>query len=255
MRPFAKRPPLRYHAGIAPLHGCKAMHTPHVSTPLYPVFLSLTGMRCVLAGLGAVGRRKLAGLLACRPASVLALDIAAPAPEAAELLGDPRVRFEQRAFRRDDLRGCALVFAATGDSAENSRIAALCAECGVWCNSITTPDEGTFQVPAVARQGMLAAALSTGGASPALSRRWKAELEQWLAPRSRTAAFMGRLRPLVLALGEETGHNTRLFRKLAASPLQALLEAGDTTACRRLLRAELPPALHDHIAELLDDLP
>ncbi len=66
--------------------------------------------------------------------------------------------------------------------------------------------------------------------------------------------FMGRLRPLVLALGDKTEHNTALFRTLVASPLQELLGKGDVEACRRLLRDALPPTLHVHLGELLDDL-
>lgn len=223
--------------------------------PLYPIFISLSGIRCLVVGLGQVGQRKLSGLLACDPASVLVLDLAEPVAEAAALLNDPRVRFERRSCTQADLQGCALVFAATGSAAENSRIAALCAGAGILCNSASNPDEGCFQVPAVARRTPLAAALSTGGASPALARRWKGELERWLEPRSRMAALMGRLRPLVLALGEDTGQNTRLFRKLADSSLQQWLEENDLENCRCCLQAELPPALHAHIAELLHDLP
>ena len=227
-------------------------------TPLYPIFVSLAGIHCLVVGLGQVGQRKLSGLLACDPASVLVLDLAEPmanGAEAAALLQDPRVRFERRSCAQADLQGRALVFAATGSAAENSRIAALCAAAGILCNSASNPAEGCFQVPAVARHAQLAAALSTGGASPALARRWKGELQQWLEPRSRMAALMGRLRPLVLALGEDTGHNTRLFRKLADSPLQQWLEENDLENCLRCLQAELPPALHADIAELLHDLP
>ena len=223
--------------------------------PLYPIFISLTGIHCLVVGLGQVGQRKLSGLLACGPASVLVLDLAEPATEVAALLSDPRVRFEQRSCMQADLQGRALVFAATGSAAENSRIATLCAGAGILCNSASNPEEGCFQVPAVARHAPLAAALSTGGASPALARRWKGELERWLEPRSRMAALMGRLRPLVLALGEDTGQNTRLFRKLADSSLQQWLEENDLESCRRCLQAELPPALHVNIAELLHDLP
>jgi len=231
------------------------MQAPQHSAPLYPVFLSLSGMHCLLVGCGQVGQRKLAGLLACAPASVLVLDLAAPSGAAEELLRAPCVRFERRACSEDDLAGRTLVFAATGSPIENSRIAALCAARGVLCNCASNPTEGCVQVPAVARREPLAAALSTGGASPALARRWRGELERWLEPRSRMGVLMKRLRPLVLALGEDTGQNTGLFRKLAASSLQNWLEENDFDRCRSWLRAELPPALHAHIAELLHDLP
>ena len=225
--------------------------------PLYPLFLSLEGRRCLVAGLGGVGRRKLAGLLACGPASVLALDTlrAEDLPaEAAALLADPRVCFECRSCAPADVRDRALVFAATGSAEENARIAALCREAGVLCNCASAPELGAFSVPAVTRRDGLAAALSTGGASPALARRWRRELEDWLAPRARMVRLMGRLRPLVLALHADTGQNTQLFRALAASPLQSWLAEGDLESCRQWLLAELPSVLHVHIAELLDDL-
>lgn len=223
--------------------------------PLYPVFLSLAGLRCLVVGLGAVGRRKLEGLLACGPSEVLVLDTAAPGPEAAPLLRHAAVRFECRACRETDISGRALVYAATSSTGENRRIARLCAVMGIWCNCATSPGLGSFLVPSVARRPPLAAALSTAGASPALARRWKGELEGWLSPRAGMARIMGRLRPLVLALGDNQGHNASLFRSLADSPLADMLAAGDLEACRRCLRELLPASLHDHIAELLHDLP
>lgn len=234
------------------------METFAPKTTLYPLFLSLSGLHCLLAGFGQVGQRKLAGLLACDPASVLVLDPHAPTDHdssSLDMLDDARVRLERRICTADDVRGKALVFAATANMAENQRIAALCRSLGILCNCASTPEDGNFQVPAVARSVPLAAALSTGGASPALARRWKDELTLWLAPRARMATLMGRLRPMVLALNAETVQNTKLFRKLAASPLQQWLEAGELENCRQWLLAELPPELHAHIAELLYDLP
>lgn len=224
---------------------------------LYPLLLSLEGRHCLVAGLGEVGRRKLAGLLACDPASVLALDTMQPEhlpAKAAVLMKDPRVIFECRACSPADVRDRALVFAATGNAEENARIATLCREAGVLCNCASAPALGAFSVPAVVRREGLTATLSTGGASPALARRWRHELEDWLTPRARMVRLMGRLRPMVLALHAETGQNSRLFRALAASPLQTWLAEGDLESCRQCLRAELPPVLHVHIAELLDDL-
>ena len=134
-------------------------------------------------------------------------------------------------------------------------MAAWCRRAGVLCNCASAPEEGGFQAPAVARRPPLGVALSTGGASPALARRWRGELETWLVPRARMAVLMGRLRPLILALGAETGQNTLLFRKLAESPLQQWLERNETERCRLWLQEALPPALHAHLAELLHDLP
>ncbi|MDE6734468.1 MAG: bifunctional precorrin-2 dehydrogenase/sirohydrochlorin ferrochelatase [Desulfovibrio sp.] len=226
----------------------------------YPLFLSLEGEHCLVAGIGEVGRRKLAGLLAAGVGSVLALESGLPAAaeestdddEHARLCADPRVRLERRACTGADVRASRLVFAATSDARENARIAGLCREAGVLCNCASAPELGAFAVPAVARAGELRAALSTGGASPALTRILRRELELWLAPRAALARFLGRLRPLVLAMGADTRQNSQLFRKVAASPLGDWLAQGDLTRSRAWLERELPPALAAQALPLLD---
>ena len=229
----------------------------------YPLFLSLEGEHCLVVGLGEVGRRKLAGLLAAGVGSVLALDAgqaeaapeSAPKPDAARLLADPRVRVERRPCTEADIAPCRLVFAATSDACENARIAALCREARVLCNCASDPALGQFAVPAVARSGELCAALSTGGASPALARNLRRELEGWLEPRAALAHFLGRLRPLVLAMNLDTRHNTQLFRKVATSPLGDWLAAGELDRCRRWLERELAPALAARAIPLLESRP
>lgn len=224
-----------------------------MDAPAYPLFLSLRASICLVAGFGGVGRRKVAGLLACAPAAVHVFDLGEPDDEEGRaLLRHAAVRFFARPCTEEDLRPCRLVFAATGSREENARIAALCARLGLICNCADAPGEGDMIVPAVARADCLTAALSTGGGSPALARRWRGELEAWLAPRARMARLMSELRPLVLALGMDTRQNTRIFRTLAASSLQDCLERGDLDGCRALLEQTLPPALRDRITELLD---
>jgi precorrin-2 dehydrogenase/sirohydrochlorin ferrochelatase len=225
-----------------------------MSKEYYPLFLDISHCRCLVVGAGAVGCRKLAGLLAAQAQAVLVLDTAAPSTQAVPLLQHKAVTFAQRAFAEQDLEDATLVFAATGDAAVNAAITTLCRKKNIFCNSIDAPATGSFIVPAKASCGRLCAALSTGGASPALAKLWRQELEAWLAPRAAMASLMGRLRPLVLAMQDDTGHNTHLFRSIAASPLQAHLANGDYAACEAVLLQLLPPVLHRHIAELLHDI-
>ncbi|MDE5879944.1 MAG: bifunctional precorrin-2 dehydrogenase/sirohydrochlorin ferrochelatase, partial [Desulfovibrio sp.] len=170
------------------------------------------------------------------------------------LMADGRVRLEWRPCTVADVRAARLVFAATGDVRENARIAALCREAGVLCNCASAPGLGQFAVPAVARSGALCAALSTGGASPALARVLRHELEAWLTPRAALARFLGGLRPLVLAMKKDTRHNSALFRKVARSPLGEWLARGELDRCRAWLDAELPPELVVPARSLLADV-
>lgn len=223
-----------------------------METPLYPIFLSLRGRACLVAGFGGVGRRKVAGLLACGPDEIRILDPRPPQDgEGLRLAAHPAVRLLPRACGEDDVRGCALAFAATDRREENARIAALCARLGVPCNVADSREESAFLVPAAARRGDVCAALSTGGASPALARIWRKELEGWLEPRVRAAALLGRLRPLVTGLGLGPDRDAEIFRSVAAMPPDL---PDDPERCRRWLEDRLPAGLHHHIPELLDAL-
>lgn len=225
-----------------------------MSMPYYPLFLDLHQTSCLIVGAGGVGLRKLATLLQAQPQRVTVLDNAPPGPDCLPWLGDVRVIFVQQAFSPAYLQGHQLVFAATGDRAVNAAVAAACRERGLWCNCADAPAEGSFIVPATASHGNLSAALSTGGASPALARKLRQELEEWLKPRSALASLMGRVRPFVLTLGLNTAQNTRIFRAMAMSDLQQALADKDRQDCETQLQALLPAALHPHIVEFLYDL-
>ena len=220
----------------------------------YPLFLELRTARCLVVGGGGVGLRKATSLLEAGARDVLVLD---PQPDASaweKVRHFSALRLEQRTFVPDDLPGCTLVFACTPDRAVNADIARQCADAGILCNCADAPLEGNFIVPASARQGDLTAAVSTGGGSPAWARVVREELELWLVPRAAMSTLMGRLRPHVLALEQNTVQNTALFRTVAHSALPLALQTGDTARCTALLEQLLPEALHPIIGELLYDL-
>lgn len=221
----------------------------------YPMFLNLEGCRCLVVGAGGVGRRKLAGLIPCSPAEVLVLDLSPPDAELAELVKAPCVVFQERSFRPEDADGRAVVFAATGSREVNAAVALACRQRGIPCNVIDDPSSGSFIVPAHFTCGDMLVALSTGGQSPALARRIRMDLEQWFGNRyCHLATLMGRVRPLVLALGNETGHNATLFRSMVNSALPEAFAAKDRARCEALLCELLPVELHPHIVELLHEL-
>ncbi|MEW5772668.1 MAG: bifunctional precorrin-2 dehydrogenase/sirohydrochlorin ferrochelatase [Thermodesulfobacteriota bacterium] len=219
----------------------------------YPAFLDLSGRRCLIVGAGRVGRRKLAGLLALdpgrRPLEILVLDPGL-GPDS-DLPQDPAVVYVKRPFRDDDLEGRALVFAASSDPEANARVARLCAERGIPCNCADAPAASGFIVPASASRGGLTLAVSTAGGSPALARLLREELEAEFVPRwAALAAFMERLRPLVLGLGQDSDDNAPLFRALVRSGLGAALAAGDRERAAAVLRDLLPRELASRIEEL-----
>lgn len=221
----------------------------------YPLFLDLRYSRCLIVGAGRVGRRKLADVLACDPQEVLVLDPGLSEEAAKDIASDPRVRFDARSFRKEDVSGCRLVFAATSSPAVNQTVAAACRACGVLCNCADAPDRSDFLVPARICRDRLVVALSTQGAGPALAKRLRTELESRLdkgfVP---LAELLARLRPTILALGMDSDRNGALFRDVAFSDLPEAFCRGDAARCEAVLRELLPPAVHPQLTELLHGL-
>ncbi len=207
----------------------------------YPIFLSLVGHKCLVAGLGAVGARKMATMLACGANDILALDTRPWEnldEEVKTRIAGEGIRFENRAFSPADAHGLFLAIAATSDADENARIAKICKENNVLCNCATNPENGSFILPALVTCGDMRAALSTCGASPLLAGQMRRELQEWLEPKKRQAWLLGALRPLILT---HAGSNPRdLFLEIAHSDIQIWLDNGETGRCRLWLQTRIP---------------
>ncbi len=219
----------------------------------YPLYVNLHGKRCLVVGAGQVGRRKIAALAACGPAEVLVLDLAPPRDVVEELAAAPAVVFERRAFVPADLEGRFLVIAATDDEELNWTISRECAARGILCNIVDQPEKCSFIVPALFTRGDLTVAISTGGASPALARKIRQGLGEFLGTEyGALLVLMSALRPMVLGLGLPTQENSAIFRELVDSPLIEALERGDAAAAEAVLRRILPGPLHGEAAGLID---
>ena len=158
--------------------------------PYYMACLDLEERRCLVVGGGAIALEKTEGLLACGArVTVVAPDVSA------EVAALP-VQILRREYVRIDLAGRFLVVAATADEAVNRRVAADAEAERVLCNVADTPALCSFILPAVHRQGPIAVAVSTGGASPALAQRIRDDVAGLIGPEyADLAGQLERLRP------------------------------------------------------------
>jgi precorrin-2 dehydrogenase/sirohydrochlorin ferrochelatase len=201
-----------------------------------PLFVDLSGRRCLVVGAGEVGTRR-AELLAAHGARVCVVgpDATSRLRElvAAGVVGEWR----QRAYRTGDAEGCALVVAATDRREVNRVVAADAARAGALVNVADAPEEGDVVVPSVVRRGELAIAVTTGGASPTLARRVRQDLERSYGPEwGPLTALLGELRPRLVAHRPAAGERRAAVDRLLASAVSDLLAAGDRAAAERLAR-------------------
>ena len=146
----------------------------------YPMMVDLTGKPVVVVGGGTIALDKVELFLKFDAAvTVVSPDLH---PDLQAHLGAGRIRHLSRAFRRGDLEGAAVAVAATNDRAANSQVAADARAAGIPVNVVDTPRECTFIVPSVVLRDDLVIAVSTGGASPALAKRMRRDLEARYGP-------------------------------------------------------------------------
>jgi precorrin-2 dehydrogenase/sirohydrochlorin ferrochelatase len=165
-----------------------------LDTPFYIACLKLTGRRCVVVGGGEVGVEKVEGLLACDA------DVTLIAPHAedalAEYAKEGSIRWERREYAgAEDLEGVFMAIAATDDTDVNIAVFEDAERRAMLVNIVDVPPLCNFILPAIVRTGPLAIAISTAGASPALAKRMKREIEgQFGEPYARLAVLLNEAR-------------------------------------------------------------
>jgi siroheme synthase-like protein len=142
----------------------------------YMACLDLSGRSCLVVGGGPIALEKVGGLLAA------GARVTVVAPEIVPELRALDVELVEREYRPADLARRFLVVAATADPAVDRGVFEDAEERSVLCNAVDTPELCSLILPAVHRDGPIALAVSTGGASPALAKRIRDELAAALRP-------------------------------------------------------------------------
>lgn len=140
-----------------------------------PVFLDLRDRRVLLVGGGAVAARKAALL---QEAGAL-LRIVAPerCPELAKLCQRPGTEYIAATFQPAHLHDCVLAIAATDQGAVNLQVSAAGRAANVWVNAVDDPAASSCLMPAIVDRSPVIVAIGTGGATPTLARRLRAQIE------------------------------------------------------------------------------
>jgi four helix bundle protein len=175
---FASSP----HAASPPQEDLFAS-SPHETSPpqahTYPI--SLTNLRdalVVVVGGGAVGMRKIKGLLAVGAAVRLISPMATE--ELRNLAAAGQITWIPREYATGDLSGAKLAFAATNQRAVNAMVAEDAAAHSILCNVADAPEEGSFHLPAVYRGAQATIAVSTSGVNPAGAKQLRDRIARWM---------------------------------------------------------------------------
>jgi precorrin-2 dehydrogenase/sirohydrochlorin ferrochelatase len=203
-----------------------------------PIFLDVTGRDCVVVGGGEVAARKVESLLGAGAR----VTVVSPrvSPPLASLAANGSVIHIARDYRRGDIRGCVLAYAATDDPKLHRELAAEARALGIPVNVVDVPELCTFIAPAVMKRGALQIAISTGGASPAFAARLRRELEDRFGTEYALTLEVLRAARRRLHAGEiDPAERMRRLKDLANSALPDAIAAGDVAAIERILATHL----------------
>ena len=141
----------------------------------YPAFIDVKNRDCVVIGGGNIGEEKVEKLLDCH-ANVVVISPEVNAGVQA-LADEGKVVWHRREYATGDLQEAFIAIAATDDNAVNRAIAKEAEERNVLLNVVDVTHLCTFIAPSVAIRGEVTVAASTGGASPALARKFRELLD------------------------------------------------------------------------------
>jgi precorrin-2 dehydrogenase/sirohydrochlorin ferrochelatase len=164
-----------------------------LETPVYVACLMLKRRRCLVIGGGDIGLEKVEGLLACDADVTLIAPDAVPA--LAAYANEGSIAWEKRAYETGDLEGAFMAIAATNDTEVNIGVYEDAEKRAMLVNVVDVPPLCNFILPAIVRNGPLAIAISTQGASPALAKRMKREIADTFGePYARLAVMLNDVR-------------------------------------------------------------
>jgi len=206
---------------------------------LYPVNLQIAGKLCLVVGGGRVGLRKIRTLLTCG-AKVIVIS-----PEVvdgiAQLAARGEIDLHRRGYREGDIAGAFLAFAVTNNRRVQDQVAEEADRYGVFLNIADEPGRCDFQVPAQVRRGEFLLTVSTGGASPALAKLIREQLEeQFDCEYGKVISLFARLRDVIVDRPGKSETNRVMFEKLLQAGLVDLVRSGNWDQVTLLLRRELP---------------
>lgn len=205
---------------------------------LLPAFANVRDQRALVAGGTDAAARKVELLLrAGAQVTVYGADLC---PLLADLATARVIEHVRRPPEPEEVAAAALVFAADPDAAMNRRIAQWARGQRVPVCVLGDPDASTFVVPVVIDRSPMVIAISSGGASPVLTRLLRMRLEALIpAGFGRLAAFAAAFRERVRQRIIDYGQRRKFWEEVLSGAIAERVFSGQESAAR----AELEEAL------------
>lgn len=201
----------------------------------YPIFLNLKKRLCLIIGGGQVAERKAVILIKCG-ANVRVI---APSITKRLIALEEKGKLEiiKRDYKKGDLEGAFIVFAATDKKEVNRQIKKDAEEMGIIANIVDDPDFCDFIVPSMVKKGPVTIAISTSGTLPMFARVFKEKIKQVLTEdHIKYVKKIGRLRKIILKEVLDPKQRKIIMRQIKNSPMNEIIGLSVSELKKRYLR-------------------
>ncbi|MDQ0315240.1 siroheme synthase CysG [Amorphus orientalis] len=207
-----------------------APHTDAGKLSVFPTFHRVEGRRVVIVGGGDEAGAKIR-LLSETNAHlvVIAPELSPAASKAVQTAG---ASWHARDFSVSDVEGAALVFAASGEEADDRAVVDAARAAGVPVNAVDRPEICDFYVGALVNRAPVAVAITSSGTGPVLARHIRAKIEAMLPRETGALARIAEnLRDTIASVFKDGVERRRYWERFfAGSVADTLREEGEDAA-------------------------
>jgi len=202
-----------------------------------PIFIAVKEAPALVVGGGQVAHRKVDWLLAAHARVTVVAPVLGA--ELAALVARGTVQHIAARFEPEQVRHAALAIAATDSAEVNAEVAQAARAARVPVNVVDNPELSSFIFPAIIDRSPVIVAVGSGGRSPVLVRRVRAQIEALLpAKLGALARFMGERRAAVkLALAP--GGRRPFWERMIGGAVGSQVLAGDEARAHAVFATEL----------------
>ena len=209
-----------------------------------PLFLDVSARQCLVIGGGESAARRARALIeAGASVTVIAQE---PGAGIAALAECGALRLAACAYTRGALRDFVLAYVTVPDAEVAREAAAEARELGIPLNVEDRPDLCSFIAPSVVKRGDLQIAVSTGGASPALAKLLREEIELRFGPEyGFLAQILAAARRRLRRSEPDAVTRARILDALVRSELREHIRAHNYDAAEQIVAFHLGCGLTD----------
>lgn len=190
---------------------------------MLPLMIDVRDWPVLVAGAGSVGVRRAVKL--AEAGAKVTVRSRSFDPKTEERLKDAGITCVRGEANLSDLADMRLVVAATSDKDLNEKLVREANRLGILVSSATPQGDENVSFPAQIKRGDFVVSVSTGGASPALSKMIRKELEsRYPEDFGERMKLLGALREeeIDAALEEGRGTDSDFLREIASLPIEKL---------------------------------